>query len=34
MAGKMYNINCASARHLEAFADIPQELADMDLFMC
>jgi DNA uptake protein ComE-like DNA-binding protein len=24
----MYNINCASARHLEAFADIPQELAD------
>ena len=28
MAAKMYNINCASARHLEAFADIPQELAD------
>ena len=24
----MYDINCASARHLEAFADIPQELAD------
>ena len=25
----MYNINCASARHLEAFADIPQVLADI-----
>jgi hypothetical protein len=24
----MHDINCASARHLEAFADIPQELAD------
>ena len=24
----MYNINCSSARHFEAFADIPQELAD------
>jgi hypothetical protein len=24
----MYDINCASAIHLEAFADIPQELAD------
>ena len=24
----MYDINCASARHLEAFADFPQELAD------
>jgi hypothetical protein len=24
----MYNINCAFARHLEAFAGIPQELAD------
>ena len=24
----MYNINCASARHIEAFADIPLELAD------
>jgi DNA uptake protein ComE-like DNA-binding protein len=23
----MYNINCSSARHFEAFADIPQELA-------
>ena len=28
MAARMYDINCASARHLEAFADIPQELAD------
>ena len=28
MAARMYNINCASARHLEAFADIPRELAD------
>ena len=28
MAAKMYNINCASARHLEAFDDIPRELAD------
>jgi hypothetical protein len=27
MAARM-DINCASARHLEAFADIPQELAD------
>jgi hypothetical protein len=24
----MYNIHCATARHFEAFADIPQELAD------
>jgi hypothetical protein len=24
----MYNVNCASARHLEVFADIPQELAN------
>jgi hypothetical protein len=24
----MYNINCDFARHLEAFAGIPQELAD------
>ena len=24
----MYNINCSSARHLEAFVDIPQGLAD------
>ena len=28
MAARMHDINCASARHLEAFADIPQELAD------
>jgi hypothetical protein len=28
MAAKMYNINCVSARHLEAFDDIPRELAD------
>ena len=28
MAVRMYNINCASARHLEAFADIPRVLAD------
>ena len=28
MAARMYNVNCASARHLEAFADIPQELAN------
>ena len=28
MAARMYNINCSSARHFEAFADIPQELAD------
>ena len=28
MAARMYNINCASARHIEAFADIPQDLAD------
>ena len=28
MAASMYNINYVSARHLEAFADIPQELAD------
>jgi hypothetical protein len=27
MAARMYNINCSSARHFEAFADIPQELA-------
>jgi hypothetical protein len=25
MAARMYNINCSSARHFEAFADIPQE---------
>ena len=28
MAARMYNINCSSARHLEAFVDIPQGLAD------
>jgi DNA uptake protein ComE-like DNA-binding protein len=28
MAESMYNIHCATARHFEAFADIPQELAD------
>ena len=28
MATRLYHINCAFARHLEAFAGIPQELAD------
>jgi DNA uptake protein ComE-like DNA-binding protein len=28
MAARMHDINCASARHLEAFADIPRVLAD------
>ena len=28
MAASMYNIHCATARHFEAFADIPQELVD------
>jgi DNA uptake protein ComE-like DNA-binding protein len=27
MAARMHNVNCSSARHFEAFADIPQELA-------
>jgi hypothetical protein len=31
MAARMYNINCSSARHFEAFADIQQELAFISL---
>jgi hypothetical protein len=32
MAARMHDINCASARHLEAFADIPQISSYVDGF--